>query len=112
MLCRLQKKKKLYDFKQVSRQWYKKFNSFMNNNGFKMCQANQYCYVKNFGNSYIILLLDIDDMLIASAYKQEIDKLKNELSKEFATKNSGVVKQILGVRITRDGNILTFSVCE
>lgn len=30
-------KKKLYVFKQVSRQWYKKFNSFMNNNGFKMC---------------------------------------------------------------------------
>ena len=43
----------------------KKFDGFMYNNGFLKYQANHSCYVKKFYNSYIILLLYVDDMLIA-----------------------------------------------
>ncbi|XP_073039361.1 uncharacterized protein [Primulina eburnea] len=74
-------------------------------------KADHCCYVKKFDDSYIILLLYVDDMLIAGAYLEEIDKLKIKLSKEFAMKDLGAAKQILGIRILRDrvNVILKFS---
>lgn len=59
----------------------------MCSNGFLRCQVNHCCYVKRFDNSYIILLLYIDDMLTAGTCVEEIDKLEKELSKEFSIKD-------------------------
>ena len=70
--------------------------------GFKRCEADHCCYVKTFDNSYIILLLYVDDMLIAGFSIEEINNLKKQLSKQFAMKDFGAAKQILGMRIIRD----------
>ncbi|KAL5739216.1 hypothetical protein ACOSQ2_028396 [Xanthoceras sorbifolium] len=100
LVCRL--KKSLYGLKQAPRQWYKKFDSFMSSSGFTRCQADHCCYIKRFNNSFIILLLYVDDMLVAGSDMQEIMNLKRELSKQFAMKDLGAAKQILGMRIKRD----------
>ena len=62
-VCKL--KKSLYGLKQAPRWWYKKFDNFMCSLGYTRCQADHCCYAKHFDNSYIILLLYVDDMLIA-----------------------------------------------
>ena len=49
--------------------------------GFKRCEVDHRCYVKFFDNSYIILLLYMDDMLIAGFSTEEINNLKKQLSK-------------------------------
>ena len=36
----------------------------MSNNWFLCCQLDPCCYVKKFDNSFIILLLNVDDMLL------------------------------------------------
>ena len=41
-------------------------------------------------------------MLVAGSNKQDINVLKRKLPKSFAMKDLGLVKQILGMRITRD----------
>ena len=41
-------------------------------------------------------------MLVAGLDMQEINNLKQKLSKEFAMKDLGAAKQILGMRISRD----------
>ena len=79
LVCKL--RKSLYGLKQAPRQWYKKFDSFMHIIGFKRCEVGHYCYVKFFGNSYIILLFYVDDMLIARSSIEEINNLKKQLSK-------------------------------
>ena len=83
LVCKL--KKSLYGLKQAPRQWYKKFDSFIHRIKFKRCEANHCYYVKSFGNSFdnsfIILLLYVDDMLIAWSSIEEIKNLKKELSK-------------------------------
>ena len=78
------------------------FDKFMHRIGFKRCEADHYCYVKFFDNSYIILLLYVDYMLIARSNIEEINDLKKQLSKQFAMKDLGAAKQILGMRIIRD----------
>ena len=79
LACRL--KKSLYGLKLAPGQWYKKFNSFMSRHGFTICQADHCCYFKKFDNNFIILLLYVDDMLVAGSDMQEIVNLKQKLSK-------------------------------
>ncbi|RVW74857.1 Retrovirus-related Pol polyprotein from transposon TNT 1-94 [Vitis vinifera] len=100
LVCKL--RKSLYGLKQAPRQWYKKFDNFMHRIGFKRCEADHCCYIKSFDNSYIILLLYVDDMLIAGSDIEKINNLKKQLSKQFAMKDLGAARQILGMRIIRD----------
>nr|GEY78011.1 retrovirus-related Pol polyprotein from transposon TNT 1-94 [Tanacetum cinerariifolium] len=58
-------RKSLYGLKQAPRQWYLKFDNFMGRIGYKRCDNGHCCYIKKFKGSYIILLLYVDDMLIA-----------------------------------------------
>ena len=78
----------------------------MESSDFLRREANHCYYVKNLDNSFIILLLYVDDMLIAGGCKWEIDKLKGELSKEFEVKDLGIAKQILGMRLKRNSGML------
>src|SRR5262245_35428022 len=87
LVCKLTKS--LYGLKQAPRQWYKKFDGFMLKNGFLRCNVDHCCYFKRVGSSFIILLLYVDDMLVASADLEEINKLKKQLSSEFEKKDLG-----------------------
>ena len=51
---------------------------------------------------FIILVLYVDDMLIAARDRSEVDKLKSLLSLEFRMKDLGTAKRILGMEIHRD----------
>ncbi|KAL2230805.1 UNVERIFIED_CONTAM: Retrovirus-related Pol polyprotein from transposon TNT 1-94 [Sesamum indicum] len=99
-VCRL--KKSLYGLKQAPRQWYRKFDNFMLEIGFSRCNADHCCYVKRFDDFFIILLLYVDDMLIAGSNVKEINRLNDQLSRKFDMKDLGEARQILGMKITRD----------
>ncbi|XP_059638821.1 retrovirus-related Pol polyprotein from transposon TNT 1-94 [Cornus florida] len=98
--CKL--KKSLYSLKQAPRQWYKKFDGFMKRHGYNKCNADHCYYFKRFKSSFIILLLYVDNMLVAGSDFKEISKLKKQLSNEFEMKDLGAVKQILAMRISKD----------
>jgi len=53
-------------------------------------------------------------MLIAGVNMEDINKLKNQLSKQFPMKDLGIAKQILGMRIVKDkvNSILKISQTE
>ena len=48
------------------------------------------------------MLLYVDDMLIASKSKDEIEKLKTQLNQEFEMKDLSEVKKIIHIEICRD----------
>ena len=89
--------------KQAPRQWYKKFDSFMTDNGYLRTTSDHCVFVKKYPDgNFIILLLYVDDILIVGQDTIKISKLKSELSKSFAMKDLCLAKQILGIRIVRD----------
>jgi hypothetical protein len=99
-VCRL--KKSLYGLKQAPRQWYKKFESVMEEQGYMKTTFDHCVFVQKFPDGdFIILLLYVDDMLIVGMNSSRIDRLKKQLSQSFAMKDLGPAKQILGVRIQR-----------
>ena len=58
--------------------------------------------MKNYKNGdSIILLLYVDDILIARKNKMKIDALKKVLNKSFAMNDLGPLKKILGMKTTR-----------
>ena len=69
------------------------------------------CILNLLMDHLYILLLYVDDILIAAKSKKEITTLKKLLSSEFEMKDLGAAKKILGMEITRDRNsgLLFFS---
>ncbi|KAL2246274.1 UNVERIFIED_CONTAM: Retrovirus-related Pol polyprotein from transposon TNT 1-94 [Sesamum indicum] len=80
----------------------RKFDNFMLEIDFSRCNAGHCCYVKRFDEFFIILLLYVDDMLIAGSNVKEINRLKDQLSRKFDMKDLSEVRQILGMKIIRD----------
>ncbi|GJZ15626.1 retrovirus-related pol polyprotein from transposon TNT 1-94 [Tanacetum coccineum] len=101
LVCRLNKS--LYGLKQVSRCWYKRFDSFIRSLEYNRLHADPCAYFKRFGNDdFIILLLYVDDMLVAGPNKDRITKLKAQLAREFEMKYLGPANKILGMQIHQD----------
>ena len=73
--------------------------------GYARSSYNNCVYIRWLENGVgIFLLLYVDDMLVASVDRKEIDKLKWQLSREFEMKDLGKAKKILGIEIIRDEN--------
>ncbi|GKA88247.1 retrovirus-related pol polyprotein from transposon TNT 1-94, partial [Tanacetum coccineum] len=101
LVCRLNKS--LYGLKQAPRCWYKRFDSFIRSLGYNRLHADPCAYFKRFGNNdFVILLLYVDDMLVAGPNKDRISKLKAQLAREFEMKDLGPANKILGMQIHRD----------
>ncbi|KAH9754149.1 Integrase catalytic domain-containing protein [Citrus sinensis] len=64
LVCRLNKS--LYGLKQAPMCWYKRFDSFIMSLGYNRLSSDHCAYYKRFkDNDFIILLLYVDDMLVA-----------------------------------------------
>ena len=59
MVCKL--KKNLYGQKQAQGQWFRKFDGFMDKEGYHKCNVDHCCFFKRYKSSYIILLLYVDE---------------------------------------------------
>ncbi|KAM2680165.1 hypothetical protein EV2_011992 [Malus domestica] len=101
LFCKL--KKSLYGLKQSPRQWYLRFDKFMRGQNYSRNQYDHCVYFKKLQDeSFIYLLIYVDDMLIASKNVEEIEKLKKQMKNEFEMKDLGEAKKIIGMEITRD----------
>lgn len=71
LVCKLNKS--LYGLKHAPRCWYKKLDSFIMSLGYNRLSSNHCSYYKRFeDNDLIILLLYVDDMLVASSNKDQV----------------------------------------
>lgn len=103
-VCRL--KKSLYGLKQSPRQWYLRFDTFMLRVGYTRCDHDHCAYFRVLDDGlFVLLMLYVDDMLIACRDMSRITELKVELSREFDMKDLGAAQKILGMEIRRDRKV-------
>ncbi|KAK2437580.1 secreted RxLR effector protein [Trifolium repens] len=96
-------KKSLYGLKQSPRQWYRRFDEFLLKGGFVRSNYDSCVYMMKRNEKVILyLILYVDDILMASSDKHEIQRLKEMLNGEFEMKDLGSAKRILGIDILRD----------
>ena len=86
-VCRLHKS--IYGLKQASRQWFAKFSSFLLDKGL----------TKRNGESFLALLMYVDDIVIVDNDYRTIEKLKTFLDSQFKLKDLGQFKYFLGLEV-------------
>ena len=78
----------MYGLKQAPREWYNKFDAFMQTQGYARSETDHCLYTKRAKDgSLIVLILYVDDMLIAGRSGYEIDALKKRLMDAFEMKD-------------------------
>ncbi|KAE8701406.1 hypothetical protein F3Y22_tig00110548pilonHSYRG00924 [Hibiscus syriacus] len=111
LVCRLNKS--LYGLKHAPRCWYKRFDSFIMCLRYNRLNADPCAYFKRSGdNDFVILLLYVDDMLVAGPNKDHIEELKAQLAREFEMKDLGSTNKILGMQFTETESVVATSKIE
>ncbi|GJR50686.1 ribonuclease H-like domain-containing protein [Tanacetum coccineum] len=94
-VCKLQKS--LYGLKQTPRKWHQKLTSVLKVFGFEQSKNDFSLYTKSAGESFVVLLVYVDDILITGNDMTEINNCKKLLNSEFMIKDLGVLKYFLGI---------------
>ena len=89
--------KSLYGLKQSGRNWNSVLNDELIRNGFKQSLADPCMYVKHDGKDIVILLMWVDDIIIASSNVSMLGEVKAMLSQKFKMKDLGVISRFLGI---------------
>ncbi len=98
--------KSLYGLKQSGRNWNSVLNDELIEIGFKQSLADPCMYVKHDGKNIVIILIWVDDILVASSSTSMLDNVKVMLSKKFKMKDLGVISRFLGIDFkVKPGNI-------
>ncbi|MCO5613008.1 hypothetical protein L7F22_067281 [Adiantum nelumboides] len=103
LVCKL--KESLYGLLQAPRELYQKFHTFMLSQGYKRSDIDHCLYTKQAKDgSLLILILHVDDMLLARKNIDELVDLQSRLNDNFDMKDLGDANHILGMQIVRDSD--------
>ncbi|MCO5585882.1 hypothetical protein L7F22_039816 [Adiantum nelumboides] len=113
LVCKL--KKSLYGLKQAPREWYHKFHTFMLSQGYRRIDIDHCLYTKQAKDgSLLILILYVDDMLLAGKNIDDLVALQSKLNDNFDMKDLCDANHILSMQIVqnRDKRLLYLSQIE
>ncbi|KAL6328799.1 hypothetical protein AAG906_003816 [Vitis piasezkii] len=86
-----------------------KLHNVLVNTGFKQSASDNSLFVKINGNSFIALLVYVDDIVIASNDQENVDELKKFLNGYFKLKDLGNLKYFLGLEVGRSSKGISVS---
>jgi hypothetical protein len=99
LVCRL--KNALYGLRRSALYWFKTLAPVMRKLGWEPFDSDICLFKHELG---ALIILYVDDLLIAAQTLDEIYKIKEAIEKEFKLKDMGPVKRFLGFDVIRDCN--------
>ncbi|WVZ18008.1 hypothetical protein V8G54_005330 [Vigna mungo] len=99
LVCKLHKS--LYGLRQASRQWNSKLTSALISYGFSQSSADHSLFTYHSSNSFIALLVYVDDIVLTGDNMQAINDVKQFLHHKFSIKDLGSLKFFLGFEVAR-----------
>ena len=93
--------KALYDLKQSPRAWFDRFSTVLKAEGYTQCLSDHTMFVLKKGDLITILIVYVDDIILAGNNMSEMTRIKAALNKEFEVKDLGNLKYFLGMEVAR-----------
>jgi hypothetical protein len=97
--------KSLYGLKQAPRLWYMRLCEYIISLGYRVCDCDPSIYYNKALR--VIILVYVDDMLIAGPCKAACDKVFHQLNSKFPMKHLGSPRKFLGLYISRDSTSIS-----
>ena len=95
----------LYGLKQSGRNWNSLLHDYLIQNGFIQSLADSCVYTRNSKDATVILLVWVDDIIIATSGEQLLLETKNLLKLKFKMTDLGRLSRFLGIQFKYDGGI-------
>lgn len=91
-------KKALYGLRQSGHLWNNLLHSFLISNNFVQSMSDNCVYTKHSNNCKIILIIWVDDIIIAASNLESVICVKKALSDQFKMKDLGTISNFLGIQ--------------
>lgn len=98
-VCKLPKS--LYVLKQALWQWFYKFSNTLLTIDFHQSSTDYTIFTKMQNNSFLILCVDVDDIILTCNNLMTISEFKLLLDQQFKLNHLGTLKYFLGLEIAR-----------
>ena len=105
MVCRLNKS--LYGLKQSGRNWNEMLHSHFIAQGFKQSLADSCVYSMCSDKEMTIVIIWVDDIIIATDSDIAMNKVKRALNEKFKMKDMGEISYFLGIKFTCENDAIT-----
>ena len=90
--------KSLYGLKQSGRMWNNCLHDFLTENDFTQLIPDNCIYVRVQNNLKVIIVVWVDDLVIAASCPQAAASIKDQLSLRFSMKDFGALTNFLGIQ--------------
>ena len=108
----LQLLKGLYGIKQGPRIWSKKLHTSLTSIGFQRLESDHSVFIYERDGVKMVVPVHVDDLVLASASKEAIKRVKDELRSRFKIHEQGPTSFLLGVKVDRDRQNRTISLSQ
>ncbi|KAL2944143.1 Retrovirus-related Pol polyprotein from transposon RE2 [Bienertia sinuspersici] len=99
LVCKLNKS--LYGIKQAPRNWFSKLSTALISHRFHQSKSDHTLFLKNKGSTIVIVLMYVDDWILAGNSTKELEDTKHFLSSSFHMKDLGELRYFLGIEVDR-----------
>ena len=101
--------KSLYGLKQSAQCWNTVFHDYIIKQQFRQCAVDPCLYTQHKDDKLLILVLWVDDILIASNCDIMLTDVKNKLSERFKMTDLGKISWFLGIEFTQSKGHITMN---
>lgn len=86
------------DSSKLHGEWYSKLSKFIPQHGFTQSREDFSLFVKSTQNSFIAILVYVDDIIMAGNFMETINNLKAALNAQLKIKDLGKLKCFLHIK--------------
>lgn len=104
LVCRLNRS--LYGLKQSGRNWNTLLHTFFMEHGFIQSQVDTCVYCKHTNEQIVIVLVWVDDIVVAASNDSVLSEIKNQLHNRFKMKDLGQISWFLGIQFKHENDCI------